>query len=252
MKTLKNQVALITGASGGIGLATTKLFLEQGAKVMLADVDKKALEQMLADLNSPNVSYIKTDITHREANEQMVAHTMHTFGRLDIFMANAGIEGATVPIQDYPEAIYDRVQSVNTKGVWMGCKAVIPVLTDGGCIIITSSVAGLKGFATLIPYVMSKHAVTGLAKSLAIELAPRKIRVHSIHPGPVNNRMMRSIETQISPEAPEAVQEGFTATIPMGRYAENVEVARVALFLAQKEQSYLTGTQQLVDGGMVL
>jgi NAD(P)-dependent dehydrogenase (short-subunit alcohol dehydrogenase family) len=99
---------------------------------------------------------------------------------------------------------------------------------------------------------MSKHAVTGLTKSLAIELAPRKIRVHSIHPGPVDNRMMRSIEAQLAPDAPQSVQEGFTASIPMGRYAKNEEVARVALFLAQKEQSYLTGTQQLVDGGMVL
>lgn len=252
MKTLKNQVALITGATGGIGLATAKLFLDQGAKVMLADIDKKALEQALVALNSPNVSFIKTDVSHTEANKQMVAHTMHTFGRLDIFMANAGIEGATMPLENYPEEVYDRVQSVNTKGVWVGCKAVIPVIAEGGCILITSSLAGLKGFANLIPYVMSKHAVTGLAKSLAIELAPRKIRVHSIHPGPVNNRMMRSIEAQMSPEAPEAIQEGFTATIPMGRYAENEEIARVAMFLAQKEQSYLTGTQQLVDGGMVL
>lgn len=252
MKSLKNQVALITGATGGIGLATAKLFLDQGAKVMLADLDKKALEDAMAQLNSPHVSYIKTDVSHREANEQMVAHTIHTFGRMDIFMANAGIEGATLPTPDYPEDIYDKVQAVNAKGVWMGCKSVIPVLTDGGCILITSSVAGLKGFANLIPYVMSKHAVTGLTKSLAIELAPRKIRVHSIHPGPVDNRMMRSIEAQLAPDAPQAVQEGFTASIPMGRYAENEEVARVALFLAQKEQSYLTGTQQLVDGGMVL
>jgi NAD(P)-dependent dehydrogenase (short-subunit alcohol dehydrogenase family) len=108
MKTLKNQVALITGATGGIGLATAKLFLDQGAKVMLADLDKKALEEALAQLNSPHVSYIKTDVSHREANEQMVAHTLHTFGRLDIFMANAGIEGATLPTPDYPEDIYKK------------------------------------------------------------------------------------------------------------------------------------------------
>ena len=161
-----------------------------------------------------------------------------------------GVEGAVKPITDYPESEFDNVIAVNIKGVWLGCKYVIPKMRDGGSVMITSSVAGLKGFSGLSAYVASKHAVVGIMKVAAIEFAKRGIRVNTIHPGPVNNRMMRSIEASISPESPEDVQKEFEADILFKRYAESKEIAQLALFLASDSSSYITGSIHVIDGGM--
>ena len=167
-----------------------------------------------------------------------------------MFFNNAGIEGEVKPIVDYPEDIFDKVISINVKGTWLGNKYVLPQMNEGGSIIMTSSVAGIIGFAGLGAYVTSKHAVVGIMRTSAIEAAPFKIRVNSVHPSPVNNRMMRSIEEGASAGHGEEVKKQFEATIPLKRYAEPDEIAQLVLFLASDNSQFITGTTQVIDGGM--
>ena len=252
MERLKNKVALITGGAGGIGLATAKLFLQEGAKVVLVDISKEALKEASEELNDKNLSYCVADVSKAADTKNYLKHTLEVFGKVDIFFNNAGIEGNSSPITEYPEEMFDKVLAVNIKGVWLGCQQVIPKMTDGGSVMITSSVAGLKGFAGLGAYVASKHAVIGIMRVAAMENASRKIRVNTIHPGPVNNNMMRRIEKDMSPESPQEVMKGFESAVPFGRYAESSEIADMALFLASDDSKYITGRTHVVDGGMLI
>jgi len=250
MKKLENRVAVITGGAGSIGKTTAKLFLDEGAKVMLVDLTEDALKTAVKELNSGNVSYCVADVSKAVDAAHYVDETVKLLGKIDVFFNNAGIEGVVKPITDYPEDIFDKVISVNVKGTWLGNKYALPQMKDGGSIIMTSSVAGILGFANLSAYVTSKHAVVGIMRTTAIEAAPRKIRVNSVHPAPVNNRMMRSIEESASSGHAEDVKKQFEATIPLGRYAEPVEIAKLVLFLASDDSQYITGTTQVIDGGM--
>lgn len=251
MGRLTNKVAIITGGAGGIGLATAKLFLNEGAKVLIVDLNKELLENASEGLDPKKLSYCVADVSKSEDTKRYVDTALERYGQIDIFFANAGIEGTSKPISQYPENIFDKVLAVNLKGVWLGCKHVLPKMKEGGSVMITSSVAGLKGFAGLGAYVASKHAVIGLMRVAALENAERRIRVNTIHPGPVNNDMMRRIEKDMSPEKPEEVMKGFEQIVPLGRYAESEEIAHMALFLASEESMYITGCTHVVDGGML-
>ena len=250
MKKLENKVAIITGGAGSIGKITAKLFLEEGAKVVLVDLSKVELEKAVEELHSEHVKYVVADVSKSKDVAHYVDETVKLFGKIDVFFNNAGIEDVVKPIIDYPEEVFDRVISVNVKGIWLGNKFTLPKMKEGGSIIITSSVAGLFGFANLSAYVTSKHAVVGIMRTTAIEAAPRKIRVNTVHPSPVNNRMMRSIEEGASAGHGEEVKKQFEASIPLGRYAEPIEIAQLVLFLASDESQFITGTTQVIDGGM--
>lgn len=252
MEKLKNKVAIITGGAGGIGKATAKIFLNEGAKVFLVDRKEEDLKKVQGELKSDHVSYFAADVSKADETKKYVESCIHKNGKIDIFFNNAGIEGVFKPITDYPEEMFDKVIAVNLKGVWLGCQQVIPKMQDGGSVIITSSVAGLKGFTGLGAYVASKHAVTGIMRVAALEFADRNIRVNSIHPGPVNNRMMRSIEKQITPDKPQESEKAFEESIPFKRYAESSEIGQLALFLASEDSKYMTGTTQVIDGGMII
>lgn len=250
MKKLENKVAIITGAVGSIGKITAKLFLEEGAKVMLVDLSEETLKKAVQELNSEQVKYCVADVSKSKDVTHYIDETVKQFGEIDVFFNNAGIEGVVKPITEYPEDIFDKVISVNVKGIWLGNKYALPQMKDGGSIIMTSSVAGILGFAGLSAYVTSKHAVVGIMRTTAIEAAPRKIRVNSVHPSPVNNRMMRSIEEGASAGHGEEVKKQFEASIPLGRYAEPLEIAKLVLFLASDDSQFITGTTQVIDGGM--
>jgi NAD(P)-dependent dehydrogenase (short-subunit alcohol dehydrogenase family) len=249
MKRLQDKVAIITGGAGSIGKVTAKIFLSEGAKVMLVDINKTDLEKVVAELGSENVRFCVADVSKSKDVENYVDETVKQFGKIDVFFNNAGIEGVVSSIVDYPEDIFDQVIAVNLKGVWQGNKYVIPQMNDDGSIIMTSSVAGIVGSANLGAYVASKHAVVGIMRTAALEVAPRKIRVNSVHPSPVNNRMMRSIEEGASAGHGKDVQKQFEAMIPLGRYAEPEEIANLVLFLASDESQFITGTTQIIDGG---
>lgn len=250
MKQLENKVAIIKGGAGSIGKTTAKLFLEEGAKVLLVDISETQLKEVTNDLGSKNVAYFVADVSKAMEVEGYVNEAVKLFGKIDVFFNNAGIEGVVKPIVDYPEDVFDKVIAVNVKGIWLGNKYVFPQMNEGGSIIMTSSVAGILGFAGLGAYVTSKHAVVGIMRTTAIEAAPLNIRVNSVHPAPVNNRMMRSIEAAASAGHGDEVKKQFEATIPLKRYAEPIEIAQLVLFLASDNSQYITGTTQVIDGGM--
>lgn len=253
MTRLANKVAVITGGSGGIGKVTAKHFLEAGAKVVLVDLSQEALDSTKAELDAlGDVIVVQADVTKEEDVKKYVKEAVAAFGRIDVFFNNAGIEGKVQPITVVSLEDFAKVQHVNVFGVFLGLKHVIPVMTTqgGGSIINTSSVAGLGGTPGVAPYVTSKHAVIGLTKTAALEVAPANIRVNSIHPSPVNTRMMRSLEAGFAPDNAEAAKEQFAQGIPLGRYGEASDIANLVLFLASDDSAFITGAQYRIDGGM--
>jgi NAD(P)-dependent dehydrogenase (short-subunit alcohol dehydrogenase family) len=250
MKKLENKTAIITGGAGSIGIATAALFLEEGAKVLLVDLDKEGLKKEVDELGNKNASWCAADVTNTEDVIRYADEAKKAFGSVDVFFNNAGIEGVVKPVTEYPESVFDKVMAVNVKGVWLGNKYIVPLMANGGSIIMSSSVAGLSGTPNVSAYVASKHAIIGLMRSLAYEVAARKIRVNTINPSPVDNRMMRSLEEGFAPSQGKEAKKGFEQTIPLGRYASSEEVARLVLFLASDDSQFVTGTTQVIDGGM--
>lgn len=250
MKKLENKVAIITGGAGSIGETTAKLFLEEGAKVMLVDLNEEILKETIEKLNDQNVKYCVADVAKSIDVANYVNETVKAYGKIDVFFNNAGIEGIVKPIADYPEEIFDKVIAVNVKGTWLGNKYVLPQMNDGGSIIMTSSVAGINGSPNVSAYITSKHAVVGIMRATAVEAATRKIRVNTVHPSPVDNRMMRSLEEGFSAGHASEVKKNLEATIPLGRYAEPIEIAKLVVFLASDDSQFITGTTQVIDGGL--
>ncbi len=250
MKRLENKVALITGGAGSIGKQTAKIFLDEGAKVFLVDLSEEQLKKTAEELGGENVQYCAADVSKSSDVQNYVNQAVKAFGKIDVFFNNAGIEGIVKPIEEYPEDIFDKVIAVNVKGVWLGAKYTLPQMKDGGSMIISSSVAGLNGSPNVSAYITSKHATVGVMRAMAVEAAPRKIRVNSVHPSPVDNRMMRSLEEGFAPGAAEEAKKELEKTIPLGRYAKVDEISKAVLFLASDDSQFVTGTTVVVDGGL--
>lgn len=252
MAKLQGKVAWITGATGGIGRATALRFVEEGAQVVVSDRDAEAVQQLAEELGAAAVG-VAGDVSDEAHAEAAVARAQEAFGGLDVLFANAGMEGRVAPLHEQREEDVDRVLAVNVKGAWFGLKHAVPAMIarGGGSVIFTSSVAGLIGSPGLGPYIASKHAVMGLMKTAAKEYGSMGIRVNTVNPGPVDNRMMRSIEDQASPGHGEDVRAGFTSQVPLGRYATNEEIAACALFLASDDSSIVHGATLVADGGFV-
>ncbi len=252
MARLKGKTAIITGATGGIGEATAKLFLEEGANVMLVGRSLEKLQESRGRLRTNTaIGHFVADAGDEAATAAAVAETVKLFGGIDILFANAGTEGAVSPIEAIRMGDFEEVLRTNVLGVWLAIKHCVEPMKKrgGGSIIATASISGLRGFAAIVPYIASKHAVLGIIKSAALELGPAGIRVNAIAPGPIDNRMIRSLETQFVPENPDAIREVMNAKIALGRYGTNEEVAEMALFLASDQSSYCTGGTFSIDGG---
>ncbi len=247
------KVALITGGGGGIGRATALGFALRGAKVMVVDADADA-GRATADIvvqQGGACGFTQADVTQSASVKDYVKATLDAYGRIDCFFNNAGIEGSVTPTQDYDEAMFDKVIAVNLKGVFLGMRNVIPVMLaqGGGAIVNTASVAGLFGGPGMSAYVASKHGVIGLTKVASADVAGQGIRVNAVCPGPVETRMMRSLESMRNPNDPEAVHKAYAASAPSGRYTLPEEVAGVVLYLCSDLAGNVTGTQIVVDGG---
>jgi len=251
---LDGKVAIVTGATGGIGEATARLFLELGAKVMLVGRSADKLVATRSTLES--VGEVATSLAEahdEQAFAAAVAATLDRFGGLDILIANAGTEGLLKPIEALTVAEFEDTMRTNVTGVWLSIKHCVAPLKarGGGSIVALSSIAGCVGFPAMAPYIASKHAVFGLVKTAALELGPSNIRVNAIGPGPIDNRMIASLQDQLSPDDPAALRSGMEATIPMKRYGANEEVAHLLAFLASDASSYCNGSIYMIDGGYV-
>ena len=257
MTRLEGKVAVITGATGGIGSAAARLFASEGASVALVDLDEGALQDVAGSIGEDKASYTAADVTDPEQTEAYISAAAERWGGIDILLANAGIEGTLSPITDYPIEEFDRVMAVNVRGVWLGIKYAVPVMREGGggSIVITSSTAGIGGSPEMSAYNTSKHAVIGLMRCAAMECAPLGIRVNTVNPAPIETRMMRSIEEMRvaamddSKVTVEVAKQSFAQGIPLQRYGDPVEVARMMLFLSSDESSFSTGGVYMVDGG---
>jgi NAD(P)-dependent dehydrogenase (short-subunit alcohol dehydrogenase family) len=251
MGRLEEKVAVITGGAGGIGIAAAKRFVAEGAKVLLVDLDEQALVDASNEVGSNVSSYCVADVSQKADTERYVQQAVDVFGGVDIYLANAGIEGLVTPFLEQTEAMFDQVMAVNVKGVWLGVQSMFPVMQarGGGSIVITSSVAGIKGASMLAPYVTSKHAVVGLMRSAALAGAEHNIRVNTVNPSPVETRMMRSLEAGMMPDDLNAAHDLMSANIPLGRYAEPADIANMMLFLASDEGAFMTGGVYMADGG---
>ncbi len=253
-KQLEGKVALITGASRGIGAATARLFAQEGATVVLASRSEEELARLVEGIkaNEGEAIAFQTHVADAASVETLVKRAVDACGRLDLAVNNAGMAGGNAPLVEVSEETFDRVIAVNLKGVFLGMKYEIPAMlvSGGGAIVNLSSTVGLVGLGGpgggIAPYIASKHGVVGLTKAAALEYARQHIRVNAIAPGttltPVNERWY----------ADEQTRQRMTSTIPMGRVADPFEIAQAILWLCSDAASYVTGVTLAVDGGYIV
>ena len=243
---LEGRTAIITGAGSGIGLATARRFTEEGARVVLVDVDDDSGRRAAEDLGG---HYVHCDVTDADEVEGMVAEANATFGSVDIAFNNAGINPTDdSSILDTGLDAWRRVQEVNLTSVFLCCKAVLPYMLEQGrgSIINTASFVATMGAATSqISYTASKGGVLSMSRELGVQFARQGIRVNALCPGPVDTPLLREL---VATDAERAARR--LVHIPMGRFAEAVEIANAALFLASDESSFITASTFLVDGGI--
>ena len=250
MAALQDKVALITGGESGIGLATARLFVAEGARVHLVGIDEPKLASAVEELGEDNALASVADVTNEEAVMRAVAEGADRFAALDVVVSNAGISGEVGEIAEYPSDIFARTLDVHVLGAFHILKHTIPRISDGGSIIITSSVAGLIGFGGLSAYVAAKHGQVGLMRSAAKELAPRRIRVNTMHPGPTSTAFQDDIEMRMTGQPRDDAAKAFDALIPLGRHTTPDEIAKGMLYLAADESAMVTSHTFSIDGGL--
>ncbi len=250
MGMLQDKVCVITGGSGSIGLATARLFVEQGANVVLVDLSEESLAAAAATLPEGKVLTCAADVGDAAQTRAFVDATVARWGRIDVLFCNAGNSGVIGGIEDYPDDGLDVVFRVHVRGAFLSCKYALAHMSSGGSIIINSSVAGLGGSPGIYAYCTAKHAQIGLMRSLAKELAGKGIRVNSLHPGPIDNAFQTHIEDSFSPLIGGADATALmNSSIPLGRHGKPEEIAKSALYLASDMSSFTTGSMLVTDGG---
>lgn len=245
MSILQGKVALITGGSSGIGLATVREFHAQGARVVFTGRDRHKLEAVATQLG-PDVLAVPTDVTKLSDLDTLMARTRETFGNLDILFVNAGIAGSKT-LAETDEAFFDEMMDTNFKGAYFTLQKVLPLLNDQASIILTGSVAAVMGMAGNSVYSASKAALHSLARSLSAELIERGIRVNTINNGVIETPILERAGNP--PEAVKELYKTFASQVPLKRLGRPEEVAKVALFLASSDSSFVVGTEITTDGG---
>lgn len=250
MHRFKHQTALITGAAAGIGFATAKRIIAEGGKALLVDMDEEALIQASSELGSA-ASYCVADVSDAEQTKAYIAWAVSGHARIDVAILNAGIEGPISTIPETPLDDFDRVMAVNVRSAWLGLAHLLPLMQkqNGGSIVMTASISGLRGTAGQGAYVASKHALLGLMKTAALEGAPYGIRVNAVCPAPVQTRMMAALESGFNPSSPDVARQTILSGVPLKRYATADEIAGMIAYLASAEAAFCTGTAYPIDGG---
>ena len=248
MKRLEGKVAVITGGSSGIGLATAQRFVEEGAYVFITGRRQGEIDAAVNQIGK-NVTGVQGDVSNLEDLDRLYATVKEKKGRIDILFANAGI-GEFAPLGEISEAHFDKTFGVNVKGLLFSVQKALPLFQDGGggSIILNASVASSMGLDTSTVYSATKAAVRSFARTWTVDLKQRKIRVNAISPGPIDTPIFSTaIETE---EQIEQTKTSLVASVPMGRMGRPDEVAKAVLFLASDDSSYVTGIELFVDGGM--
>lgn len=246
MTRLKDKVAIVTGAASGFGEGIARRFAQEGAKLVVADLNVKGAERVAADIGNAAIG-IKTDVSRKDDVEAMVAAAMQTFGRVDIMVNNAGFTHANGDMLEVPEETFDLITGVNMKAVYYAALAVVPIMErqGGGSIITTSSTAAMRPRPGLTWYNASKGWTITATKSMALELASKQIRVNCICPVAGDTAMLPRFLGTDTPE----LREEFRASIPLGRFSTPLDIANAALWLASDQASFVTGVALEVDGG---
>jgi NAD(P)-dependent dehydrogenase (short-subunit alcohol dehydrogenase family) len=251
MNRLKDKVAVITGGGSGIGAATAALFVQEGAKVLVVGRTAEKLRRTVQAINHENISYSVADVSRLEDTQRYVHEVVERYGGLDVLVSNAGNGGTFKPLDESTLEDFDQVMATNVRGTWLSARYAFPELRKrgGGSIIVTSSVAGMSGLPGCSPYVASKHALVGMARALAQDGAPFRIRVNAVCPGATDNDMLAALHHQVAPGNEAQSRTAMEARIPLKRYGTNEEIAYLNLFLASSESSYVTGSVYSADGG---
>ena len=247
---LAGKVALISGGAGSIGAATARAFAAEGARVTIVDLQRDELASAAQGLDPDLLECRVADVTSSEEVQAAVAATIARFGRLDIAFANAGVFGVVSPVVDYPVDVFERVMAVNVLGSFLVAKHALAVMEPGGSVIINSSVVGVTSDQGITGYATSKHAVVGLMRTAAKEMAAKGIRVNSLHPGPTDNEFQHAIEIEAVGASREESAKAFEQMIPLARHASPEEIANAVVFLASDESAFMTGSTLVVDGGL--
>lgn len=246
MKSLEGKVAIITGGSSGIGLATAKIFQQAGAKVAITGRTQKTLDDAVGELG-PGVLALRSDVSKLGDLDKLFDAVTRKFGRIDVLFANAGI-AKFAPVTDVSEGFYDEIFDINVKGVFFTIQKAIPFLNDGASVILNTSVVNQAGLPNTSAYAASKAAVRSFARSIGAELAGRGIRVNVISPGPITTPLFGKLG--LPKEAVDAFAANIVSQVPLKRFGQPEEVAQSALFLASSASSYITGVELNVDGGL--
>ena len=248
MQRLQGKVAVITGGNSGIGLASACLFAKEGAQVIVTARRQDVLDDAVRQIGHGAIG-IKGDVASLEHHSDVAGQVREQFGALDIYMANAGVITLTPSQQVTPEA-FDAQFNINTRGVFFGVQSVMPLMRDGGSIILTSSLAATKVLDGHAVYAGSKAAIAAFARNWALELRSRRVRVNVLSPGPVNTSIIGKLG--VSEDDRPGFMQMMADMIPAGRLGESEELAKAALYLASSDSSFVNGIELHVDGGMSL